>query len=230
MSSFGGGLVNGDRVAMQVTVGRGAAAFVSTQASSKIYRSPAGTSARLDAVVEDEGLLVLAPDPVVPFAGATFTQDQHITLLSRSSIVLVDWVSSGRRESGESWAFDAYTSRQRLVIDDALVLQDAVTLRRADGDLMTRLGRFAVLATVVLAGTPLLAQARTLVAESSRAGVEKRPAHLAVAAMLEHRRLGEAGCLMRVAGQSVDEVGRIIRSSLRFVPDLLGDDPWARKW
>src|SRR5882757_9593932 len=50
-SSFGGGLVNGDRIAMDIDVGRGAAAFISTQASTKIYRSPGGTSAEMHARV-----------------------------------------------------------------------------------------------------------------------------------------------------------------------------------
>src|SRR5258705_12351701 len=35
-SSFGGGLVDGDRIAMDIDVGRGAAAFISSQASTKI--------------------------------------------------------------------------------------------------------------------------------------------------------------------------------------------------
>ena len=41
---------------------------------------------------------------------------------------------------------------------------------------------------------------------------------------------GEAGCVIRMAGRSVEEVGRAARTWLHFVPGLLGDDPWARKW
>ena len=42
--------------------------------------------------------------------------------------------------------------------------------------------------------------------------------------------LGEIGCLLRVAGRSVEHVGRQLRQLLGFVPALLGDDPWSRKW
>jgi hypothetical protein len=31
-------------------------------------------------------------------------------------------------------------------------------------------------------------------------------------------------------GTSVEAVGRAAREYLRFVPALLGDDPWSRKW
>jgi hypothetical protein len=34
----------------------------------------------------------------------------------------------------------------------------------------------------------------------------------------------------RLLGASAEAVGRAIREYLAFVPALLGDDPWARKW
>src|SRR5687768_4572798 len=46
-SSYGGGFVDGDRVELDVEVAEGAAAFVSTQAATKVYRSPNGTSCGL---------------------------------------------------------------------------------------------------------------------------------------------------------------------------------------
>ncbi len=42
--------------------------------------------------------------------------------------------------------------------------------------------------------------------------------------------VGDGGCLLRVAGTSVEQAARTIRGYLGFVPGLLGDDPWARKW
>jgi hypothetical protein len=38
------------------------------------------------------------------------------------------------------------------------------------------------------------------------------------------------GAVLRVAGEQVEEVGREIYGHMAFVPELLGDDPWARKW
>jgi urease accessory protein len=38
------------------------------------------------------------------------------------------------------------------------------------------------------------------------------------------------GCILRLLGASAEVVGRAIRQYLAFVPALLGDDPWARKW
>ena len=73
-SSYGGGLVDGDAVAIDVNVAAGATAFVSTQASTKVYRSFRGARTATVARIGAGGLLVLAPDPVVCDAGARYRQ------------------------------------------------------------------------------------------------------------------------------------------------------------
>jgi len=224
-SSFGGGLVDGDRIAMDIDVGRGAAAFISTQASTKIYRSPGGTSAEMHARIAADGLLVVAPDPVVCFSGARYRQTQTFELADRAALVLLDWVSSGRHAAGERWAFDEYHGQITVRLDGRLVVHDALALRAADGNLRERLGRFNVLAVAVLAGTTLAAAASPLVASASASPVLKRPDQLVAATAL-----GDRGCVVRFAGTSVERVGRTIRKFLGFIPALLGDDPWIRKW
>ena len=224
-SSFGGGLVNGDRIALDIDVGRGAAAFISSQASTKIYRSPGGTSAHMHARVAADGLLVAAPDPVVCFSGARYRQSQTFELADRAALVLVDWVSSGRHAAGERWAFDEYHGQITVRLGGRLLVHDALALRAADGNLRERLGRFDVLAVVVLAGTTLAGAASSLVAAASAAPLPRRADQLVAATALR-----DCGCVIRVAGTSVERVGRTIREFLGFLPALLGDDPWVRKF
>jgi urease accessory protein len=224
-SSFGGGLVDGDHIAMDIDVGRGAAAFISSQASTKVYRSPGGTSANMHARVAADGLLVVAPDPVVCFSGARYQQTQTFDLADRAALVLVDWVSSGRHAAGERWAFDEYHGRITVRLAGRLLVHDALALRAADGNLRARLGRFDVLALVVLAGTTLAGAAASLAATASIMPVARKADQLVAATPLH-----DGGCLVRFAGTSVERVGRTIREFLGFLPALLGDDPWIRKW
>jgi urease accessory protein len=98
-------------------------------------------------------------------------------------------------------------------------------LRAADGDLAARLGRFDVLALVLLIGSDLRSHASGIVERVARSPVTRRHDRIVGAA-----RVGDGGCLLRVAGRSVEQVGQVIREHLAFVPSLLGDDPWARKW
>ena len=55
--------------------------------------------------------------------------------------------------------------------------------------------------------------------------IRRRPEQLVAATPV-----GDGGCLLRVAGTSVEQAARTVREYLGFLPGLLGDDPWARKW
>jgi urease accessory protein len=225
-ATYGGGLVDGDAVHLSVDVGPGAAMMLSTQAATKVYRSPRGTTTSgVDAVVRDGALLALMPDPVVCFAGSSYEQTQRFRLGRDASLVLVDWLSSGRRAAGERWAFDRYLARTSVHADGRLVWHDALSLNPLDGDLATRMGRFEVIAVVGLFGARLRAEAATIISRASDRSLERRADLLLAASPI-----GEDGALVRIAGSTAESVGRAIRECLHFVPALLGDDPWQRKW
>ena len=224
-SSYGGGLVDGDRIRLDVDVGPGAAAFLSSQASTKVYRSARGTGAELHGRVAADGLLAVVPDPVVCFAGARYRQVQTFDVEAGGALVLVDWVSSGRHGSGERWAFHEYAARLAVRVDGRLVLQDALALRSGDGNLPERMGRFDVLATVLILGAPLLARAADTAARVAGLPLGRRQEQVASAAPV-----GGDGWLLRVAGTSFERTAATVRAELSFLPCLLGDDPWARKW
>jgi urease accessory protein len=229
-SSYGGGLVGGDHLSLDIGVGAGAAAFVSTQASTKVYRSPLGSVARLTARVGEGGLLVVAPDPVVCFARSRYQQSQRFDLAGGARLVVVDWMTSGRRAAGERWAFDEYVAQTRVHVDGTLAVYDSLVLRSHDGELAARMGRFDVLALALVVGAGLHDDATAMCARLAVERPGRRADRLVTAAMLAPRTLGEVGCLVRVAARSVEDAARTIRECLAFVPGLLGDDPWLRKW
>ena len=222
--SYGGGLVGGDALRLRVRVGAAARAFVSTQAATKVYRSDAATSVALDATVASGGLLVVWPDPVVCFAGGTYDQRQRVDLEAAASLVLVDGMSSGRRASGERWLFDRYSTRLTVRRDGAPVLFDSVRLAQDDGPLAARMGRFDVLGTIALVGPAVQDHAREIVSAIAALEVRRKPDMLVAAAPLA------GGCVVRLAAGSVEQAAQLQRRVLAFVPRLLGDDPWARKW
>jgi urease accessory protein len=227
-STYGGGLVGGDAVRLNVDVGEGATALLQTQASTKVYRSPLGVSSALDAVVGGGGRLLVLPDPTVCFAGASFDQIQQVSLRAGASVVLVDWMTSGRRASGERWAFDRYASRLTVAYDGQVVLGDALLLSPDAGPLAERMGRFDCVGLMALVGPDVRHHAAAAVEAIARIEARSRADLLTAAAPIG---VGDgAGCVIRMAGVSVEAVGQAARAYLRFVPGLLGDDPWARKW
>lgn len=223
-SHYGGGLVDGDGVDLDVTIFSGATAFLSTQASTKIYRSPHGTSTRLTARVDAGGVLIVAPDPVVCFAGARYRQAQRFHVAEGGGLVVLDSIVAGRCASGERWAFSEYRSLLEIRVGERLLLHDAIALRQADGPLAKRLGRFDVLAVAAVIGEMFTGDASTLVADWGAHPVRRRPDELMSASPLT------GGCILRVAGRSVERVARMLRESLGFITRELGDDPWSRKF
>jgi urease accessory protein len=224
-STFGGGLVGGDAVRMTVDVGDGARAFLATQASTKVYRSVAPSSQHLHARVGAAALLAVVPDPIVCFAGSSFSQEQSYELDTGATLVAVDWITSGRHASGERWMFDRYTSRIDLRRAGRRILYDSLTLDGDAGAVARRMGRFNVCLLAVMTG-PLAAHAagRTL-AVVNDLPVERRADLLISAAPLA----GD-GAILRMAGTGVEQVSAVVRDHLRFLVPLLGDDPWLRKW
>jgi len=223
--SYGGGLVDGDAMHLSVDVGSQAAALLSTQASTKVYRSPRGTSATLCATVSPQGLLVVLPDPVVCFASSRYRQTQRVELDRGATLVLVDWMSSGRRAFGERWQFDEYASRLTVAHDNRVVLADAVLLSSEHGPLAARMGRFNVFCSIVLLGPDVRQQAQRVITRAATQPLQQRAELLLSASSIE-----DLGGIVRIAGTSFEAVARALRDVLEFLPGLLGDDPWIRKW
>ncbi len=227
-SNFGGGLVAGDQTRLELRLDPGARCFLSTQASTKIYRNPGQLpcSHELVATAGEDALLIVAPDPVQCFAESCYEQRQHFALSSSANLVVVDWMSAGRAARGERWKFHRYRSRNEIERDGKTLLLDTLLLDARDGALDSKFrgGRFNCLASVVLFGPRLLPHAREILDWHAAQPIVPR-ASLIFAASPRYE-----GVLLRFAGTSVEEVGQAIRERIGFVQDLLKDDPWCRKW
>ena len=227
-SSFGGGFVAGDETRLDLRIGKGARCFLGTQASTKIYRNPRALACGhvTHATVEEDALLVFAPDPVQPFANSSYSQRQTFHLAPGAGLVLVDWFTSGRAARGERWAFNHFQSRNDVFLSGERSFIDSIMLNSAAEPITSshRTGRFNCFALLLFIGEPLQSAAASLL-ETISANPVKRTAPLVTSASpVRH------GAILRVAGESVEQVGHELHHHLKFASALLGDDPWARKW
>ncbi|XP_074626781.1 uncharacterized protein LOC141884795 [Acropora palmata] len=128
--TFGGGLVEGDNVAVDIKVSENCTIVVTTQASTKVFNSEAGltTQQSLTGVVADGGLLAILPDPVVCFKDAIYSQQQDVELSSNGNVVILDWFTAGRIALGEVWDMSSYKSRNRVFVNGKLVYGDSIKL------------------------------------------------------------------------------------------------------
>ena len=113
-----GGLVGGDRLAIDVTVGAAAHACFTTPSATKVYRATAEPAAQDVALRLEAGAVCeWVPDHTIPFAGSALRQRITVDVGDGACLILVDAFAAGRVGRGEAWAF--------RLLDSAITLRDA---------------------------------------------------------------------------------------------------------
>ncbi|HWE23175.1 MAG TPA: urease accessory protein UreD [Myxococcales bacterium] len=222
-STLGGGLVDGDRIRMHVSVEPRAFALLASQGHNRVYRCASESGSELSARVAEGALLAVVPDPTVCFKGARYRQKTAIRIAPGGAAVLADVLAAGREARGERWVFDRYASELLVQCGNRVLLHETTLLDPRHGSLAGRLGRFDAIGTIVIAGERLRGARSAIARESTSAPLGRRPDIVEQA-----NDLGEA-LHVRFAAASIEEAIRLIRTRLTFLPELLGDDPWARR-
>ena len=212
-STLGGGLVDGDRLELEISVGPGARAFVSSQGPTRVFRSARGAASETVARVDAGGALVLVPDPTACFAGARYAQRTEVRVAPGASLALWEVLSAGR----ERWGFTRCESALRVLP----FLDERWTLDPDHGPLEEHMGRFGAIGTLLLVG-PLLAG----VAGAVRDRIDAGPAGRGAALVESASPLRDGALVVRVAAASVQQLVHRLRQHLATLPSLLGDDPW----
>jgi urease accessory protein len=139
--TYGGGLVGGDKINLRVELDALTRLVLVTQGSTKLFKSPSRSilsGQTLDVKIGQGAALCYLPDPTQPFAESAYEQKQtfYVEPDGSSSLLMLDWVSEGRRARGESWTLWEWRGRNEVrTFDPAsrgrLLLRDAVTLTDA---------------------------------------------------------------------------------------------------
>jgi len=229
MMSYGGGLVSGDQIDLSVALENDTRLCLLTQGSTKIFkqrkvadRPTLMTSQTLRVKIDRGALLALLPDPIQPFADSIYNQYQSFELHPDSSLLLLDWVNSGRPARGENWTLASYRSRNDILVasdrgvQSRLVLRDTLILNTAIANSMYPHECFA---TLILHG-PLLREFSDSVIAKFRSEDRVRRQSTVRVTSAKTRATWTAGivrdecCIVKVAG----ETGEIVKE---FLSELL---------
>lgn len=169
--SYGGGLVAGDTIDLNVILEINTRLVLLTQGSTKLFKAPSRdvlTKQRMTVDVAPTSALCYLPDPVQPFERSNFEQTQIYNIVpaevgnESGNLCALDWVCNGRPANGENWSFFRYGSRNEIYISQPdgkrrLLLRDNVMLddRGIEGSIAPRMDGQAVFGTLILFG-PLM--------------------------------------------------------------------------
>ena len=250
----GGGLVSGDTVDLKITIEADAHLVLLTQGNTKVFRERSGgaytsvlaageaqpaTRQRLCVEIASGASLFLMPAPVTCFEGAAYSQRQsfHLADAQTSSLLLLDWFTSGRLARGESWAFERYRSSNEIFVAGKRIANDVLLLeqkprgavgteQKSRGGIAARMGPYACYCTLLIVGKPLaalLAQFQRL-AHATQQYRRTEPESL-VWSFSELEQGTEMACgIVRCAGVETETVREWLAHHLEPLMPIVGSD------
>ena len=127
LNNVSGGVLAGDRLALDVEVQAGAAAQITTTGATRLYRHRAGAAdseQRARFSVGDGALLEYLPDPVIPYAGSRHVQRTEIRLGRGSTLFWWEVLAPGRLAAGERFAFERLRVQTEVYAGSRPVLRE----------------------------------------------------------------------------------------------------------
>lgn len=186
--------------------------------------------------VTSESALFLLPDPVTCFRSASYNQIQRFHLSKGASLVVLDWVTSGRKSLGESWAFSRYYSLNEVVVEGKTIAKDIMLLDDKEMDtlplpgrgLADRLAPYSCYATLILYGPLVQRVIHDLVEQYQRISVMKSTAPPELLWSLSSIMDGAPAAVVRVAGKETELVKKWLGDALIRLEEVVGVDVYRR--
>ncbi|MFC5384945.1 urease accessory protein UreD [Aquamicrobium segne] len=161
--SVGGGILQGDRYRMEISVDEGACAQVTTQGANRIHRMDANyASQHLDIRAKAGAYLEYVPDFTIPYRDSRFINETDITVDESATVLYAEMMMSGRKHHHESerFGFDLLSMKvtakrpggQRLFTDKVLINKENPTI-----DFAAVMGGFDAFANVACLTPPEVA-------------------------------------------------------------------------
>ena len=128
-----GGLVGGDHLSIDTTLGSQARVIISTPSANRVYRSLGEVSVQeVDIAVGPGAVLEWLPEHTIPFSGSRFRQTIDVTLAAGATILLWDAIASGRIARGERWRFTSLENEILITTASGTSVREHYALTPAD--------------------------------------------------------------------------------------------------
>ncbi len=148
------GMLEGDRLRVEIAVEDGAALLVTTPSHARVFRAKGkgGVTCRQTLRVASGGWLDWWPEPLVPHAGSRYVQETRVELGAGAALFFCDAVAPGRVARGEAWSWQSLEMKLEVTQAGRPILRERLAL---DGPQAGKLAQWAGasepwLATIVL--------------------------------------------------------------------------------
>ena len=213
MVSTSGGILQGDRCAVDIAVGPRARAHITSQSATKIQEMDANyATLEQDITVDDGGYLEFMPDPIIPYRHSRFASRTRLRVAETGTVLYAEVLLPGRKHygNGEIFTYDVYSAHLtgerpdgRELFAEKIVIEPAASPPGQAGVL----GGFHVLGTVILMTPSEVAERilpRTPVGYRGGAGDDRLATGVS-------RLPNDAGLIFKVLGMESEPVRAAVR-------------------
>ncbi|SIR52339.1 urease accessory protein UreD [Micromonospora avicenniae] len=119
--STSGGTLQGDRYRIDVSLGEGAQAHLTTQAANKIQEMDANYATQVQRItLADDSYLEYLPEPTIPYRHSRFVSHTHVTLPESATVLYAEILLPGRKHhrDGEMFQYDLFSCTVRAARPD----------------------------------------------------------------------------------------------------------------
>lgn len=212
-----GGVLGGDRLRTEITLGPGAHVCLTTPSATRVYRTLGPPAVQETTIRLGKGaLLEYLPEHVIPHPGSAFHQSLTVEMGPESRVILSDAFAIGRLAREERWGFRELVSRASVTSRGRPLFLDSTRLdpsRRTPEGLGGMEG-FGYLATLALFADGF--QSWEPVVQTLDERLREVPSVLGGASPLVR-----GGCLVRFLAVSAHDLTQATRSLWTLARQLL---------
>jgi len=215
VQSPSGGVAQGDRHTVTVSVGADAIAHVSTGSATKVLSMERNyAAADLALSVAAGGHFDYVPAPTILHEDARLCQDVTVDLAPTASAVVGEVLVPGRLARGERFDFDRYRSTCEVRVDGEVRVADATHLDPGDADPAAPgvMGEFAVLGTLYVLAPDADAPSLS----------DRLHGRVTAAATRDASETSERGESVESDGASAESDGETVRAGATALPNATG--------
>jgi len=125
------GILQGDRLKIDIKASQNSNAYVTTQSATKIYKTENQTPSQLiNILVEKNSYLEFIPKQIIPHKSSEFYQKVNIRIDQSSTLVYSEIISCGRIAHGEEFDFNslifrtnAFNEKGEILFSDAMNIE-----------------------------------------------------------------------------------------------------------
>jgi len=115
-----GCLLQGDRMALDIALARGARAHVTTQSATKIHGMDANYAAQTQIIaLADDAYLEFLPEPIIPHRRARLVSDTRISVAPNATLLYAEIIQPGRKHHHPEECFGAAVLSMALEVTRA---------------------------------------------------------------------------------------------------------------